>query len=341
MKIIPIGMVVCLVAVLTACGSAGGASSGTTGAPASGTSGTSAARAATELTSCGLPLRVTAPPRRAVSMEQNATEIMLTLGLADRMVGTAYRTDPVLDELRSDYDKVPVLAAQYPGREALLAATPDFVYSMRASAYAPDAGGTRKDLAALGVPAYLSSNDCEDRALIPAAVSFDAVFAEIGDIAKIFDVEERGRKVVDDLCRRLEAARTAAGTAGKVKLMWYYSGTKTPAIAGRGGLPDTIGTFLGAGNAFSDITQQWAEGDWETIAERDPDVIVLADLTRGGDGDSAEAKKAFLRSDPVASKLTAVRNDRFIVVPGSSMDPSIRSVSAVEQVGRGLRDLDG
>ncbi|GAA5040257.1 ABC transporter substrate-binding protein [Thermocatellispora tengchongensis] len=274
-------------------------------------------------------------------MEQNATEIMLTLGLADRMAGTAYRTDPVLDELKSDYAKVPVLADQYPGREALLAANPDFVYSMRASAYAPDAGGTRQDLAKLGVPAYLSFNDCEDRALIPASVSFDAIFAEIGDIAKIFGVEDRGRSVVADLRRRLETAKATARIGTKVDLMWYYSGTKAPAIAGRGGLPGTITTLLGAGNAFSDIAQQWAEGDWETIAQRDPDVIVLADLTRGGDGDSAEAKKAFLRSDPVASKLTAVKNDRFIVVPGSAMDPSIRSVSAVEQVGKGLQDLYG
>src|SRR5687768_1202056 len=136
MKIISIGMAGCLLVALTACASTGGASSsGTAGAPSPDT------HAAIELTSCGLPLHVTSSPRRAISMEQNATEIMLTLGLADRMAGTAYRTDPVLDELKSDYDKVPVLAAQYPGREALLAAAPDFVYSMRASAYAPDAGG--------------------------------------------------------------------------------------------------------------------------------------------------------------------------------------------------------
>ncbi|MDP9841913.1 ABC transporter substrate-binding protein [Streptosporangium lutulentum] len=117
--------------------------------------------------------------------------------------------------------------------------------------------------------------------------------------------------------------------------------TKAPAIAGRGGLPDTIGTFLGAGNAFSDIAQQWSEGSWEKIAERDPDVIVLADLTRGGDGDSAADKMRFLRSDPVASQLTVVKNNRFIVVPGSAVDPSIRGVSAVEKVCEGLRDLYG
>ncbi|MFB9681004.1 ABC transporter substrate-binding protein [Streptosporangium vulgare] len=318
-----------LLLVPAACGGASGSSTGTD----------RAAPVVTKLTSCGLPLTISAPPRRAVAMEQNATEIMLALGLSGRMAGTAYRTDPVLPELETGYGEVPVLAARYPGREALLAARPDFVYSTRASAYAPDAGGAREELARLAIPAYLSSNDCEDPTLIPSSVTFDAIFGEIGDIAKTFGVPERGESVVADLRRRLEAARDISRASSGSKLMWYYSGTKTPAIAGRGGLPDTITTFLGAGNAFSDIPRQWAEGSWEKIAERDPDVIVLADLTRGGDGDSAEAKMSFLRSDPVASRLTAVRKNRFVVVPGSAMDPSIRSVSAVEQVGAGLRDL--
>ncbi|UBU18331.1 ABC transporter substrate-binding protein [Nonomuraea gerenzanensis] len=307
---------------------------------ASGTAATTAtAPPAVRVTSCGLPLEIQAPPRRAVAMEQNAAEIMLTLGLADRMAGTAYRTDPVLPELARSYAKVPVLAAQYPGREALLAAKPDFVYSMRASAYAPEAAGSRQDLAKLGVPAYLSANDCEDRALIPATAEFEAIFKEIDDLATVFGVRERGQAVVADLRRRLEAARRAAPAQLDADVMWYYSGTKAPAIAGDTGLPGTITRLLGARNAFADVEQQWPEGNWEEIAARDPDVIVLADLTRGGDGDSAEAKKRFLREDPVASKLTAVREDRFIVVPGSSVDPSIRAVTAVEQVGQGLTRL--
>ncbi|MEU6411130.1 ABC transporter substrate-binding protein [Microbispora sp. NPDC046933] len=274
-------------------------------------------------------------------MEQNAAEIMLSLGLADRMAGTAYQTDPVLPALEASYAQVPVLARQYPGREALLGKKPDFIYSMRASAFAPEAAGSRQDLAKLGIPAYLSSNDCEDRTLIPARAEFDAIFTEIGDIAEIFRVPGRGREVVSDLRRRLEEAKHSAPKDLDASVMWYYSGTRTPAIAGDTGLPGTISRLLGARNAFADVTQQWTEGNWEAIAERDPDVIVLADLTRGGDGDSAEAKKEFLRKDPVASKLEAVKKDRFIVVPGSSMDPSIRSVTAVEQVGQGLARLYG
>ncbi|WP_169809082.1 ABC transporter substrate-binding protein [Microtetraspora fusca] len=330
MKTIPIrwGVAVAVLTLVTACGSG------------TATTNTSAPRG-TRVTSCGVTLEIPAPPRRAVAMEQNAAEIMLTMGLADRMAGTAYQTDPVPPELEEAYARVPVLAQQYPGREALLAKKPDFVYSMRASAFAPEAAGSRQDLAKLGVPAYLSSNDCEDRALIPATAEFEAIFGEIDDIATVFGVRERGQAVVADLRRRLEEAKRTAPQNRHTTLMWYYSGTKTPAIAGDTGLPGTITRLLGAQNAFADVKQQWPEGNWEEIAARDPDVIVLADLTRGGDGDSAEAKKRFLREDPVASKLTAVKNDRFIVVPGSSMDPSVRSVTAVEQVGQGLARLYG
>ena len=45
----------------------------------------------------------------------------------------------------------------------------------------------------------------------------------------------------------------------------------------------------------------WPAGNWEQIAARDPDWIVVADLTRGGDGDSAQAKIDFLRSNPLTA----------------------------------------
>lgn len=95
----------------------------------------------------------------------------------------------------------------------------------------------------------------------------------------------------------------------------------------------------GATNAFADNRQLWPEISWESILDRDPDVLVLADLTRGDDGDSAEAKIRFLESDPVARRLTAVRERRWIVLPGSAMDPSLRNVDAVEALAAGLRDV--
>src|SRR5689334_19441807 len=84
-------------------------------------------QAAVTITNCGTRLTVTAPPQRAIAMEQNATEILLSLGLADRMAGTSYRTDPVLPALAGAYAEVPVLAKLYPAREKVLETRPDFV----------------------------------------------------------------------------------------------------------------------------------------------------------------------------------------------------------------------
>ncbi|SDZ67319.1 iron complex transport system substrate-binding protein [Asanoa ishikariensis] len=305
----------------------GGCADGPVPAPA-------ASAASVDLTNCGLPLHVAAPPKRAVTLEQNATEIMLSLGLADRMAGTSYQTDPVLPALRPAYDKVPVLAKLYPSREAVRVASPDFVYSTYTSAYAPDAAGPRADLAKLGVPAYLSPFACENAADATATVSFDALFGEIRDIAKVFGVPSRGEQLIREQQDRLAGATVPASDTS---LLWYYSGTTTPYVAGHGGVPDAVSTLVGARNAFGDASQKWPAGNWEEIAKRNPDVIVVADLTRGGDGDSAQSKIDFLRKNPVTSTLDAVAAGRFVVVPGSSMDPSIRSVEAAELVGAGLR----
>ncbi|MGV2915895.1 ABC transporter substrate-binding protein [Streptomyces alfalfae] len=290
---------------------------------------------------CGTTLRVSEPPKRAIALEQNATEIMLSLGLADRMAGASYQTDPVLPALAADYKKVPVLADRYANHEATLAKEPDFLYSTLASAYADEAAGPRAGWKHLDVPAYLSVHDCENPEQSPREVRFDAIFDEIEDIATIFGVRQRGEKVVAGLRARLDRAVHAIPDGIDADLMWYYSGTTTPYIAGHGGLPSTVGELTGLDNAFDDIPQKWPEGNWEDIAERDPEVIVLADLTRGGKGDSAEAKKKFLRSHPVTSRLRAVRENRFIVVPGSAMDPSLRSVSLVEELSKGLAELYG
>jgi iron complex transport system substrate-binding protein len=316
--------VVAALAVTTGCSTAASAPA----APAP-------AAAAATITNCGLEVSVPAPPKRALTLEQNATEIMLTLGLGDRMAGTSYQTDPVLPELAAAYAKVPVLAKLYPQREAVLNARPDFVYSTFTSAYATDAAGARKDLAGLGVPAYLSRFACEEPASGERAVTFDGIFAEITEVAGLFGVADRGAAVVAAQRARLGAARKAAG----VSVLWYYSGTKTPYVAGAGGVPAAISEHLGIRNAYGDAKQTWPAGNWEQIAARNPGVIVVADLTRGGDGDSAQAKIDFLRSNPVTAKLDAVRDNRFITVSGSSMDPSVRSVTAVEQVSAGLAEL--
>ena len=69
---------------------------------------------------------VEAAPSRAVSMSQATTEMMLALGLADKMAGTAFLEEEIYEPLAEDYAKVEVLAEKWPSYEVFMAAAPDF-----------------------------------------------------------------------------------------------------------------------------------------------------------------------------------------------------------------------
>ena len=95
---------------------------------------------------------------------------------------------------------------------------------------------------------------------------------------------------------------------------------------------------VGARNVFVDTTEEWPQVSWEVIADRNPDALVLADLSRRTiDGDALAAKIAFLESNPVTARMTAVQEKRYIVVNGADLNPSIRTVDGAEKVANGLR----
>ena len=55
---------------------------------------------------------VKSAPTHAVSMSQATTEMMLQLGLEDKMAGTAFKEEEIYPPLQAAYDKVKVLSRQ-------------------------------------------------------------------------------------------------------------------------------------------------------------------------------------------------------------------------------------
>ena len=56
---------------------------------------------------------------------QNSTEILYSLGLADRVVGTSLWFGPVLDAYKTENEKVAVIAQNIPSFEGILAKKPE------------------------------------------------------------------------------------------------------------------------------------------------------------------------------------------------------------------------
>ena len=283
-----------------------------------------------EASSCGHTSSIGAPPERAVTLNQGATEVMLALDLADRMAGTAYLDDAVPAKWQAAYDAVPVLSEEYPDNETLLEAEPDFVYGSYSSAFGDDAAGPQGELERLGIGSFLSLFGCGENE--PSAdVSFDSVWDEIETVAEVFGVPERATALEEaqqDALDRLAADRPGAG----LEVFWFDSGDKTAfAGAGEGG-PQLILEAVGATNLFADLEGGWADVSWERVVAADPDVIVLADASWS----TAEEKIAMLEKDPVLKDLRAVRAEAYVVLPFSETTPGVRladgAVSLAEQL---------
>lgn len=318
--------------VLTACGQPD--------APAE--PGSAAAGFPITVQNCGRDVVIDTPPQRAVSLNQGSTEILLSLGLADRMVGSATWTDPVRENLAEDNAKVPQLAVNKPSLETVLDAEPDFVSASFAGTLGPGGVADRDQFDSLGVPSYLAPSDCVGKVSVnadgarTAPFTMDAIYGEIRDLARIFDVTERGEELIASLEQRMQGSRLRADA----DLAYWFSDIRAPYFGGCCGSPGVITDTVGARNIFLDTTEEWPQVSWEVIADRDPDVLVLADLSRRTiDGDALAAKIEFLETNPVTSRLTAVREKRYIVVNGADLNPSIRTVDGTEKVADGLRRL--
>ncbi|MFD7292238.1 ABC transporter substrate-binding protein [Streptomyces sp. NPDC059897] len=298
------------------------------------------------LDNCGEKVRVEHTPRRAVALDQGSAEIMLSLGLEDRMAGTGTWTDPVLKNLAKANAKVPRLADRYPSFEKVLGTEPDFAaasftYTLGKGGVAP-----RAEFEELGVPTYLSPSDCAGKdnggdgdGVRTKALGLDVVYGEIRDLARVFDVEERGEKLIGQLKSRVSRATSGVDAHG-VDVLYWFANSDSPYMAGCCGAPGVVTKELGARNVFDDTRAEWPQVNWETVADRDPDVLVIGDLTRRSQSaESAAQKIKFLESNPVTKHMTAVKKKRYVRLSGQAMNPTIRTVDGVERVAAGLRQF--
>lgn len=319
-------------AALAACGSGAGATAGSSGAP-SATASTAAFQPVT-LDSCGTETTVDSPPERVVAIKSTSIEMLLTLGLADRVVGTAFADGPLPDDLAAATDAIPVLSDKVPSQEALLEVQPDFVYAGWESNFSDDGVGERAALQDLGIGTYVSPAACKEADYMPDPLTFDEVFDEIREIASVFGVEDRAEQVVAE---QQDALASVTPPAQETTALWYSSGTDTPYVGAGIGAPQMIMDAVGLTNIFADVHDTWTSAGWEQVVAADPDVIVLVDAT----WNTAESKIAMLEGNPATAQLTAVREHRYLTVPFPAAEAGVRNAEAVVDLSQQLAGLAG
>ena len=253
----------------------------------------------------GRTVTLAAPARRVVSLSPSFTEILFALGAGDRVVGRTTWCDYPAAALA-----VPSVGdGLNPNVEAVAARHPDFVALYRSTLDETAAA----QLTRLGIPAALLRQD----RLADVALAARLLGRAIGD-------STRG----DSLAAAIDtflALPPPAPTARVAFVVW----DNPPIVIGAGSYLDELARLAGAANVFHDLGSASAEVSLETLAARDPDVIVvLADSTKA----PAFAAKREWQS------VRAVRERRFVYLVGSLFGrPNPRMREAVAEFRRRLQ----
>jgi iron complex transport system substrate-binding protein len=289
----------------------------------------SARSGGTSLTNCGLKVDY-ANPQRVVTIKSSTTEMMLALGLGDRIVGTAFSDGPVPEQWAKAAAGIPVISDKVPSEEAVLSLEPDLVYAGWESNFSADGAGERQELQSLGVDTYVSPSACRSLSADHPALTVDDIFDEITEVASIFQTDAASL-----IAQQRAALDTVKPIAGDRTALWFSSGSDTPFVGGGTGAPQVILDHLGLTNIAGDLGEAWAPFNWEAVVEANPDVIVLADSV----WNSAQKKIGVLEANPATAKLDAVVNRRYLVIPFAASEAGVRTVPAIVDLREQLRGL--
>lgn len=285
--------------------------------------------------SCGLTINVDDVPSRAITLNQQATEVMLALGLEDRMVGTAYLEDEILPQWKDAYNKVPVISEKYPAKEVVLIEEPDFLFAGFVSAFAEKNVGTQEEWNERGIATYLVNASCDQYNPKNVPVTTAPILKDIEVIGDIFDVEDRAAALIEQTKARIEKVQTLNPGAGR-STFFYDSDGDPVYTAGCCGGPALLMRILGLKSITEDIEGRWVNVGWEHIVQNDPELIVINDAVWS----TAAEKIEKLKTDPVLSDLDAVKNERFLIIPFSQTVLGMRFTDGVENLAQQIADLD-
>jgi ABC-type Fe3+-hydroxamate transport system substrate-binding protein len=240
--------------------------------------------------------------RRVVSLAPAFTEILFAVGAGDRVVGrTAWcGYPPAARAVPSVGDGIA------PNVEAILARTPDLVVLYASSA---NAGATAR-LEALGIRTLTLPMD--RLAHVPEAARVLGRATGAGDTAAA--LAARFTAALDSA----HAARRPRDPPRVLLLAW----DAPPIVIGGGSFQDELVRLAGGRNVFADLPQPSAQVTIETIAAREPDLVLLLDA-----GAPAWAER------PEWQVVRAVRERRFAAVRGTEFArPGFRALDAVRSL---------
>ncbi len=242
-------------------------------------------------------------PRRVVAMNPSVAEMLVWLGVADRIVAVSEFTD--LPEVR---DRPRVGGPLTPNAEQIVALRPDLVVL--------DRHHNPKSLA-----------DLLDRVGIPYFVlvtqGTDDVRENLRLLGEMFHRTDRARAWGD---RWTAVVRCLDGVAWKRRPRAFFLLSERPVYTvGRGSFILEVLEHAGLDVVTRGIPRPWPPVDLEAVVGWDPEVLLVP-------ANRYESVRANLRTLPAWQSVTAVREGRVVAVPTGILHPSPYLLDVLREV---------
>lgn len=275
-------------------------------------------------------------PERIVSLSYSETEILVALGLGDKIAGIAEAentSEVVLEKYRAEVEKLNVFASAEDGNgvptlEAVLSLSPDFVYGTSYSFNENFGVGTVDDFQNNGIKVYATTSTYKSGATL------EDTYQDILNIGAIFRVEDKAQELVDELKAEISAIQEKVADTDPVTVFIYGGGQDAPIAYLGTSYQGYLTALVGGENVFpGDETTTASRMSWEAIVEANPDCIIFVDRT----DTSWEENAAFLKSLPELQNVTAIKEENFVAVPTQQYGfGGLSNVEAVQTLAEGL-----
>ena len=208
----------------------------------------------------GAPITLPAKVEKIVSMAPSTTEILIDLGLADKII--AADTNTQKDGLLKQ--DIPYFNMMKPDAEKLIALKPDVVFISGMS----NAKGNTP------FSPLIDAGICVIN--IPSSSSIEAIYLDIAYIAAVVKQEGNGAKIIANMKKEIEAVRKkgAAIAQDKKKTVYFEIGASPHMYSlGTGTFINEMIEIIGAQNILAD-QKSWIAVSDEMVLAKDPDVIL-------------------------------------------------------------------
>ncbi|OGR96965.1 MAG: hypothetical protein A2902_05550 [Elusimicrobia bacterium RIFCSPLOWO2_01_FULL_64_13] len=249
-------------------------------------------------------------PGRIVSIMPSNTEILFALGAGDSVIGvTEFCNFP---EEAEEREKVGSFI--HPNIEKIVSLHPDLVL---AGKWETSNAAPRLRKVGLRVEEIALPSDLE------------GIFGSILKIGGLIGRKKEAERLAADLKSRVENIRAAARPEPEKPTIYIEVDPPNWTVASKSSINDAV-SVLGLKNIFGDIQASAAQVSWESVLDRDPDVILLFRPTRDD-----------ILKRPGAEKLRAVKLGRVIADVGQDKlnRPSPRIVEGMEELAARLKEL--